>query len=311
MNIEKKNNVIVSIIIPCYNSAQYVTSCFSALQSQSFQNWEAIFVNDGSKDTTLDVLQEYALKDKRIKVHTQENRGAAKAREYGISKATGDLITFLDADDTLAPDALQKMAGAFVSDVDIVVSGFKILKSDKCIKLRQLVWGKLSGIDYLKKVLCGYYGWELWAKMYRRELFEKSLETPSGIRIGEDAAVFVQLVCMARNVEILPDSLYNYIQYPQSASHVKSEKYAEETLQAAFFIENLLKKEPFYEQIRKEIDAMFLLFYSNSSRKKRLKHNHPLVSKLRKEHFNLSAFHKIPFYKAVYICLHYFCGFYR
>lgn len=305
------NSLNVSIIIPCFNVEKFLNQCWLNLKRQYYQNWEAIFINDGSSDETEFILQKFVSEDNRIRVYNQSNQGAAKAREYGISKATGDLITFLDADDTLAPDALQKMAGAFVSDVDIVVSGFKILKSDKCIKLRQLVWGKLSGIDYLKKVLCGYYGWELWAKMYRRELFEKSLETPSGIRIGEDAAVFVQLVCMARNVEILPDSLYNYIQYPQSASHVKSEKYAEETLQAAFFIENLLKKEPFYEQIRKEIDAMFLLFYSNSSRKKRLKHNHPLVSKLRKEHFNLSAFHKIPFYKAVYICLHYFCGFYR
>ncbi|WP_289472797.1 hypothetical protein, partial [Klebsiella pneumoniae] len=80
--------------------------------------------------------------------------------------------------------------------------------------------------------------------MYRRTLFLDPIETPSGIRIGEDAAVFIQLVCRARYVKILSECLYDYIQYSQSASHIKSLKYAEETLMAAFFIEEILQKTP-------------------------------------------------------------------
>ena len=305
MNIENKNVYRLSIIIPCYNAEKFLVQCFNTLQQQSYKHWEAICVDDGSYDDTLRILKEYALTDIRIKVYTQQNQGAAKAREYGISKATGDYVTFLDVDDTLVPGALQTMVSAFTVDADIVVSGYNVLKHGEIIRKKKFCEGQIDNLCYLKQVLCGRYGWELWAKMYRKALLVESLETPVGIRIGEDAAVFIQLVCRAKRIKILAECLYNYIQYSQSASHIKSLKYAEETLQSAFFIEDLLKKEAFYEQIKREIDAMFLLFYSNSSRKKRLEHNHPLVSKLRKEHFNLNAFRLIPSYKAVYICLHY------
>lgn len=305
MNIENKSKGLLSVIIPCYNAAKYLVQCFCTLQQQSYENWEAICVDDGSRDDTLLVLQKYALADIRIKVFTQQNQGAAKAREYGISKATGDYLTFLDVDDTLSPKALQTMVDAFTSDTDIVISGFNVLKQGKIIKSKTLCSVQFDNLSYLKKVLCGQYGWELCAKMYRRTLFLDPIETPSGIRIGEDAAVFIQLVCRARDVKILSECLYDYIQYSQSASHIKSLKYAEETLQAAFFIEEILQKIPFYADIRSEIDAMFLLFYSNSTRRGYLGKGHPLVREIRKEHFRFSAFRKIPFYKSVYVCLHY------
>lgn len=302
MNIEKSGVPIVSVIIPCYNAEKYIYACISSLQGQSYQNWEAIFVNDGSTDNSLQLLQKSAIKDKRIKVYTQHNQGAAAARAYGLSKATGDFITFLDVDDTLQENALEQMLRAFDADTDMVVSGFNVVKNQS-VRRKILHPCKLSSIDYLKKVLCGKYGWELWAKMYRKELFTISIKTPQGIRIGEDAAVFIQLVCASRQVKVLSESSYNYIQYTQSASHIRSPKYAEETLQAAFFIENVLKDTSYYQDIKPEIDAMFLLFYSNSLRKGNLSKRHPLVKQLRKSHWNRSAFLKIPWYKAIYVFL--------
>lgn len=295
----------ISIIVPCYNSAQYIPSCALTLVNQSYSDWEAIFVNDGSFDKTDFVLAKLAAQDQRIKVYSQSNQGAAKAREYGISKATGDYITFLDVDDTLPVYALEKMINAFDDNVDIVVSGFNIVKQDKILRRRILKEQKLESLAYLKRVLCGKYGWELWAKMYRREIFLHAIKTPVGIRIGEDAAIFIQLIAKARSVRILSDQLYNYIQYEKSTSHVKSLKYAEETLQAAFFIEQILKEMPFVNEIKSEISAMFLLFYSNSTRKGVLGKQHPLVCKIRTEHFTWSAFKSIPFYKAFYVALSY------
>lgn len=295
----------ISIIIPCYNSLLYLDVCINSLKGQTSSDWEAIFVNDGSTDKTFDVLTEYALRDQRIKVYSQPNQGVAKAREYGLSKATGDFITFLDVDDTLQENALEQMLHAFDVDTDIVVSGFNIVKGQS-IRRKILHPCKLSSIDYLKKVLCGKYGWELWAKMYRKELFTTSIVTPVGIRIGEDAAVFIQLVCASRQVKILPERVYNYIQYAQSASHIRSEKYAEETLQAAFFIEDILKNTHYYQEIRPEIDVMFLLFYSNSIRKGDLSRHHPLVRQLRESHWNRAAFLKMPWYKAVYVFLSFY-----
>lgn len=296
------NSVCISIVIPCYNSESYVVSCIKTLFSQTYFNWEAIFINDGSTDNTAAILSDYISKDQRIKVYSQTNQGAAAARAYGLSKATGDFITFLDVDDTLQENALEQMLRAFDEDTDIVVSGFNIVKGQS-VRRKILHPCKLSSIDYLKKVLCGKYGWELWAKMYRKELFTTSIVTPVGIRIGEDAAVFIQLVCASRQVKILSEQVYNYIQYAQSASHIRSEKYAEETLQAAFFIEDILKNTHYYQEIRPEIDVMFLLFYSNSIRKGDLSRHHPLVRQLRVSHWNRAAFLKMPWYKAVYVFL--------
>ena len=276
-------------------------SCYASMQKQVYSNWEAIFVNDGSVDHTNTILTQLITVDKRVMLIEQPNQGAAKARELGISKATGDYVTFLDVDDTLPVDAFQKMVNAFDEDVDIVVSGFNIVERDKIVKRKILKEQTLDSLPYLKGVLCGKYGWELWAKMYRRELFSQPIKTPVGIRIGEDAAVFMQLVTRAKSVRILSEQLYNYIQFNESASHTKSLKYAEETLEAAFFIESLLKKTVIYEKLEKDINAMFLLFYSNSSRKGLLHSKHPLIYKMVKEHFTLSAFMQIPFLKAVYI----------
>lgn len=89
---------LISVIIPCYNSQPYIETCVNSLKVQGLSNWEAIFVNDGSKDGSLGVLETYAVQDSRIKVYSQINQGAAKAREYGISKATGIYIMFLDVE---------------------------------------------------------------------------------------------------------------------------------------------------------------------------------------------------------------------
>ena len=303
MTIKKEKNPLISIIIPCYNSEVFIDTCVKTLLDQSYDNWEAIFINDGSKDHTYELLTIYASRYAQIKVYTQANQGAAKAREYGLSKVSGDYILFLDVDDTLLKNTIELMAESFDDDIDIVVSGLNIIKRGECVKRKDYQQDILGNLDYLKKVLCGKYGWELWAKMFRRDLFAQPLKTPSGIRIGEDAAVLIQLVSRARKIKILSERLYNYIQYEQSASHVKSLKHSEETLQAAFFIEDVLKETSFYESVRSEVNGMFLLFYSNSSRKGMLSKNHPLVMKLKREHLSCSAFMKIPFRKAIYVSI--------
>lgn len=299
---------LVSIIIPLYNAAKYIEHCLNSLLTQSYVNWEAICINDGSEDNSLELIEKFALKDNRIKIFSQENKGAAKAREFGLKQAKGNYITFLDIDDTFSDNALEVMVNAFENDTDLIVSGFNIIRNGKVEAIKKTKFYKLSRIDYLKCVLCGKCGWELWAKMYRSHLFSQHIKTPEGLRSGEDAAVFIQLVCHSNGIKIIPELVYNYVQYDNSASHVRSLKYAEETLQAAFFIENCLKSTPFYSNIKKEIDVMFLLSYSNSSRKGYLKRNNVYVNRIKNEHFRISSFIKMPLKKAIYVILLYYLG---
>lgn len=100
---------LVSVIIPTYNSSEYIIETLQKLESQTYPNFEIVVVNDGSKDTTLAVLQEYLKNHPQLVVINKENGGVSSARNAGIRSAKGQFITFLDDDDELAPDYLTKM----------------------------------------------------------------------------------------------------------------------------------------------------------------------------------------------------------
>ncbi|MCS5489024.1 glycosyltransferase family 2 protein [Algoriphagus limi] len=100
-------NIQFSIIIPCYNHSKYLNDCFESILCQGFQNWEAILVNDGSKDDTEEIAKKLIKQESRIKYFYQENRGLSAARNTGMAVARGEYLLFLDADDWLYPDCLK------------------------------------------------------------------------------------------------------------------------------------------------------------------------------------------------------------
>ena len=114
-------NPLFSIIIPCYNQAHFLPDCLESLLQQSFPNWEAIVVNDGSTDTTSEVAKSYQNKDARIKLVEKENGGLSSARNFGIQSAQGNRFIFLDADDYLYPNCLIEISKLVVQDSDQVL----------------------------------------------------------------------------------------------------------------------------------------------------------------------------------------------
>ena len=102
----------ISIIVPCFKQAEYLPEALNSLIAQTFENWEAIVVNDGSPDHTEEIALAYAAKDPRIKYLPLENGGVARARNRGIAIAQGEYILPLDADDTIAPTYLEKAKAA-------------------------------------------------------------------------------------------------------------------------------------------------------------------------------------------------------
>ena len=97
----------ISVILTVFNTAQYLKDCLDSLIKQSYSNIEIICINDGSTDNSLDILYEYAQKDNRIKVYSQENQGIASSRNTGLNLAEGDYITFVDSDDIISENALE------------------------------------------------------------------------------------------------------------------------------------------------------------------------------------------------------------
>lgn len=99
---------MISIIVPLYNAEKYISKTLDSFIQQTYQDWEAIVVDDGSKDNSADIVKEYSKKDPRVKYLYQENAGVSKARNNGISHAGGEFISFCDADDTWYPKNLEK-----------------------------------------------------------------------------------------------------------------------------------------------------------------------------------------------------------
>lgn len=118
-----------SIIIPCYNQAHFLTKAVESIQSQSFQDWEVIIINDGSTDQTGKIAENFKISDERVLVVNQPNAGLSGARNTGIKHAKGQVLNFLDADDWLLNDCLKVVFDRFQEyEPDILVSGFTYYK---------------------------------------------------------------------------------------------------------------------------------------------------------------------------------------
>lgn len=296
-----------SIVIPIYNGEEYVSKCLDSLINQSYVDWEAICVNDGSQDNSFEILKKYKDKDKRIKIYSQENKGVVIARNTALHYVTGDYILFVDVDDDLPAISLKSYECEILTSgfPDIVVAGSCVVRSNGKQVFRRPRFTQIDSVAYLKYIFSGKGGWELWAKAYKRELFNSTFISPDGIRVGEDAIFLVQLVCRAKHITGCSICAYNYRKNAGSVSHIRSVELAMETLRAAFFIEDFLKTETSCKNMQNYINSMCLLFYSNSTRRAILSRNIPLMDCLR-GHFKFSSLKLLPICKAVYVLFSYF-----
>ncbi len=296
-----------SIVVPIYNGEQFVKQCIESVINQTYPDWECLFVDDGSTDQTYAKLQLYSQTDKRIKLIRQNNKGAAVARKTGIDASTGQYVCFLDADDCLEINALLHINEAIEKspDSDILVYGMHILKNGEIIKTKLPLDSGRDPVSYLRTVLTGRNGWELCGKCFKRSVFDPHPKIASNVRIGEDAAVLIQLITKANVVCIIQKALYNYIQYSTSTSKKKSQRLAEETIEAAIFIRTFLEQSTVYPKVYDLIGAMFLLFFSNSARRGLLR-SYSSYFKQVKHYITLKSLIQLPFYKRVYVLLNYF-----
>ena len=213
----------ISIIIPVYKVEEYLPECLFGLISQTYPNWEAICVDDGSPDNCGKILDEYALTDKRIKVIHQKNQGTAVARKIALDNATGDYITFLDSDDVYAPSFLEKMYNAIKDyKTDIVycdkldgkiLTDWENLDNKKDIQVYEDIFEKFI----LKNPNMGMF---LWNKLYKRELFNNIIEIPA-LPVGQDLCLLYQLIYNAKNILHIPEKLYFYRHRPSSSVRTK------------------------------------------------------------------------------------------
>lgn len=127
--------ILVSVIIPVYNAQEYLAICIESLLCQSLKQCEFIFVNDGSTDLSLQIIESFQLKDARISIINQINKGVSQARNEGINKASGTFLSFIDADDYVENNFLEKLyTSAITTNAEIVTSNFNTEINGKLIK---------------------------------------------------------------------------------------------------------------------------------------------------------------------------------
>ncbi len=206
----------ISIIIPVYNVGKFLDKTLNSLINQTYKNIEIICVNDGSTDNSLEILQKFTEKDKRIKVLTQPNSGPATARNNGLENMTGKYVMFCDADDWFEPTMAEEMINAIEeNNADFVVCDTNVVDEfegiDRCdsrngYKISYEGLKKFNSFQEIQNV-----SFTLWNKIFKKSIIDKhNISFPDGNYYYEDTAFTFQYLLASNHAFFINKKLYNY-----------------------------------------------------------------------------------------------------
>ena len=213
----------ISVIVPVYNLEEEISKCILSLLLQKFSDFEIIVIDDGSTDSSLSILTELSKKwGEKLRIFHRNNHGLSSSRNFGLSKAKGDFVAFVDGDDFVDPEYLGKLYQSIVdSDSDISVSGFTEFYDGKTRDFSQ-ERQVLTGIEATRKLLREQENIDIlsWNKLYRKTLF-RGIKFPEG-KNHEDNLTTYKLYFKAKKVSFIESPLYNYVRREKSIT--KKEK---------------------------------------------------------------------------------------
>ncbi len=211
----------ISIIVPIYNSEKYLTKCLDSLINQTKKELEFILINDGSKDNSEKIIKKY--QDNRIKYYKKRNQGIGKTRNFGITKATGKYIMFLDSDDYLALDACEKAYNKAIEEhLDLVVFDFYRVEKDK---LKEVIIPHFNNSSLIKNNnLLLDINLGPCNKLYERELITKNNITFLDNMKYEDMTFVIETINNSKKIGKLDEFLYYYVIHSQSETTVRDNR---------------------------------------------------------------------------------------
>lgn len=248
----------VSVVIPVYNIEQHLQQCLDSLMAQTLSDLEIICVNDGSTDTSLQILEKYAAYDNRLQVVSQTNSGPGVARNAGMELATGKYIIFLDSDDWFEPSFLEKLVNkAEHTKADVTIcravefdtDSSRELPSEWMLKTRYLPGDVFAPKDIAKYIFQFTYGMP-WDKLYLRSfIFQSGLRFPA-LRNSEDLAFVFPSLLSANRIAILDEVLLHHrINRLESVSNSRC-SYPDAPYEALSVVNNFLKCHKLLEQYK-------------------------------------------------------------
>ena len=211
----------ISIIIPAYNAEKYLNKCLDSLINQTMNNIEIIIVNDGSKDNTEEIVKSYS--DKRIKYYKNDNHGIGYTRNFGISKATGKYVMFLDSDDYVEKNICEELFNKAENDgLDLVICDFyKEYDNGKKEKIITETF-KNSSLKDNPDIITEYLA--PWAKLYKRELLiDNKIKFVENLKY-EDAPFVIEALDRAKLIGKVDKCLVHYIVHGNSETTIRDKR---------------------------------------------------------------------------------------
>ena len=249
--------VKLSIIIPVYNVENYISQCLESIFSQSFKDFEIICVNDGSSDNSLGVLQNFKAKDDRIIIIDKKNEGSGIARNAGLAMAKGDYVYFVDGDDWIEDNALEKMVSkADELKTDILIFGGLSYYNNKgknggysTDKFSKKYLDKVFSSKDIKKDIFKFPS-TAWTKLYRHDFLIKNNIKFQDIKAGQDQLPFFHSMIKAERIALLPQNLYCYRKNRKGAVTAAKKKKNFSPVYVFYGIEEMLKSENLLDEYK-------------------------------------------------------------
>lgn len=228
---------LISVIVPIFNVEMYLHQCVDSIVAQSYTNLEIILVDDGSTDNSASICDEYAVKDKRVRVIHKPNEGLVRARKDGLMIAGGDFIAYVDGDDWIEPSMIKRLYDTMVEEkVDLTMCG----RYEDTGDVHKPVYHGIQEGRYDKQALIrkvypnmivngAFFEWGLfpgvWDKLFKREKLEKfQMIVEDCVTMGEDAVCTYPCLLNADSIYVIHECLYHYRQTRLSMVKRKEDK---------------------------------------------------------------------------------------
>lgn len=278
----ENNNTKISIILSVYNVEKYLNECLDSILNQTFKDFELICINDSSTDRSLDILNDYAAKDSRVKVFTQPNGGASSTRNLGMKYAVGEYLMFLDSDDYFGTTLLEKLyTKASNYNADFVVTSYKLYDdstkeiTDKKSQINKnfLPDKEVFCIDDMQQCKFSFLPMAPWTKMYKKDfIFDNGLLFQD-IKSCTDVFFTYATTALAKRICIVDENLIFYrINRVGSITSKRGDK-AQNIIKAYLYTKEFFEKNNLLDKYNTELKQAFAGCFKNEIKNIETKEN--------------------------------------
>ena len=268
-------NPTFSIILPVYNVEKYIVKCLKSIENQTYSNFEVILVDDGSTDNSVEKIMQFANQDARFNVVSQQNLGAGVARNNALKQAKGQYIVFVDPDDWIETQALEKLLGAFSSaNAEVIEFNYnecndlsgEIKLHDNALLMkkrfsRDLSYSKYYNLSVIKEKCFWGVDIHIWTRAYSAEFLHRINAKFSALRLAEDHIFLYMVLLNADKIYYINDCLYNYrCRFGSLVNETSNNNFC--AFKAAAILKEYLKSQNLYDEFKNVFREYQLLLFA-------------------------------------------------